>query len=107
KNLDLRLVFHDEFVDADYDLLLALDGHLILVGGIVNLALGESLFDRRNHAAQRIEPVKIFPTAFLHIQRQPFQEIRTGEWIYSIRDTCFVSDDLLSSKRDAGSVSGR
>ena len=56
-----RLARVDELVDADVDLALAGQGHLVLVGGPGDLPLEEALLDRPDDAAQLVDPAEIAP----------------------------------------------
>src|SRR5437868_12070568 len=66
KDIDRRFIAHDELVQADNDFLFSLDRTLVFIGRIVNLTLRESSLDRGNHAADRVQPVKVLPAALLH-----------------------------------------
>src|SRR5215203_6572462 len=61
ENRHPRLVRLDEVVDADDDLRAPLDCLLELVRGLGDLALGITVLDRRDHAAEPIDHLEVLP----------------------------------------------
>src|SRR6266480_1315040 len=102
KDLELRLFVHDEVIDADDHPLAVLDLPLIPVRGIRNLLLEEPFPDRRDDAAEPLDPVEISVGLFLEFVRQGLEEIRAAERIDRVRDAALVGQDLLRPEGEAG-----
>jgi hypothetical protein len=68
-----RLVSHRVLVHADDYLIAPLDGFLILVRRVLNLALWEASFDSGDHAAHRVDLAEVVERFLLHLFCQRFQ----------------------------------
>src|SRR4029079_15296532 len=90
-----RLVSHRVLIDTDDYLLASLDSFLILVGRILDLALRKSFFDRRDHAAHRVDLAEVLQCFLFHLFSQRFEEVRTAEWIDCVYEAGLFRTDLL------------
>src|SRR5947208_2594117 len=102
KDLELRLFVHDEVIDADDHPLAVLDLPLIPVCGIRNLLLEEPFPDRRDDAAEPLDPVEISVGLFLEFVRQGLEEIRAADRTVGVRDDSLFGLDLLQPEGEAG-----
>ena len=87
-----------KLVHAHDDRRSPLDGLLIRIRRILDLALNESLLDRRKRAAQRIDLIDIFASPALDVVGQSFDVIAAAQRVRLLRDAALVSDHLLGSQ---------
>ena len=100
-------------VDADDDVLAAVQLPLELVRGLGDLALEPAFLDPAHRAVEHRAGAELVDVreqllgpAF-HLVGERFDEVRTAERIGDVRDTCLVGDDLLRPQRDARGPVGR
>src|SRR5882672_9432501 len=103
----LRLVFHRVLVNTDDRLVTALKGLLVLIRRLLNFPLGETLLNRINHSAHRVNSLKVIKRACFHLVRKRLNEIRTTERVDTVSDACLFSDYLLSAQGNQRSSVGR
>src|SRR3712207_3260352 len=106
--LDLRtLVALGVAVHADDDTLRRRERSLVREGGVFDLALHEPGLDRRDRAAQIVDPVEELERAFLELARERLDEIRAAERVGAVRAAGLVGEDLLRPKGNACRALGR
>src|SRR2546425_5173712 len=91
-------------VHPHHEFFLRIDGKLILIRGVPNLALRESRLDRLDHAAEAVDLLDVLETTLLHPIGQLLDEIRAAERIDRIDHSRLVRQDLLRAKSDAGGL---
>ena len=93
KGSDARLVFLDEVVDADDDLVARLDRLLEPIRRLGDLLLRIPL-DRFDHSAHAVDDLEIVLRTPLHVEGQPLEEVGAAERVNHVGDTAFMGDDL-------------
>src|SRR6266851_2247487 len=101
-----HFLFRNELVYADNDLLSALDGALVFVGGLLDFALHVADFNGAQHSAQRVDFLDVVLRARFNFVRQFFNGVGAADGIHRIRDAGFVRDDLLRAQREQRSIFG-
>ena len=100
EDLDRIVVFLDEVVDADDDLLAPLDRLLELIRRLGDLLLRVAELDRLDHAAHAVDGVPVLQRAGFHLTGELLDEVRPAERVDDVRHAAFVGDDLLRAERD-------
>ena len=78
----------------------AVDLLLDVVSRVLNFLLDETLFNGREHAAQRIDLFDVATSSSLNFIGEAFNRIRPGERIHGLGGAGFVSDNLLGAQGD-------
>ena len=74
---------------------------------VFDLSLNEPLLYRVEHPAQIVDLLYITGGQFLDLIRQMLDSIRSPQRVRGARDTRFITDHLLRSKRNSCGVFGR
>ena len=96
-----------EFIHADDDRILGLDGTLVFVSGVLDLVLDIPRLNSAEHTAHRVDLLDIIACEVLELGRQLLDRVTSCQGIDGIGDAGFVGDDLLGAKRDAGCILSR
>src|SRR2546427_5677273 len=94
-------------VDADDDPLFPFHFPLVALRRVQYFPLGESLFDRTDHAAHLIEPPEVLAGPFFQTVRQRLDIVGAAQRIHGVRDLALVRDDLLGAQRQLDRLLGR
>ena len=97
--LDARVGFLAELVDADDDLPVRLDGGLEAVGGFLDLALNKAGFDRGNSAAELVDAGDQLGRTLLEIRGERLDVLGAAERVGRIGRAGLVHQDLLGAQR--------
>ena len=107
EELDRLLVLLLVAVDADDDPLAALDLGLVAEARLGDLALLEVLLDRRDHAAELLDPLEVVVRLPLELVRELLEVVRAAERVDRVHDARLVRDHLLRPQREPHRVLGR
>src|SRR5579885_3044666 len=94
------LFFGAEAVDADDHGVAGLDGLLILIGRLLNLAMHVADLDGVEHPAHRVNLLDVVERALLDLARQLLDGVGTRERVNRVGDARLVGDDLLRAERE-------
>ena len=84
-----------EAIDADDRPLSRLDLPLVLEGRLLDLVLDEPLLDRRDGAAQLVDPLDQLPCPRLELLGERLDEVGAAERICRVRPAGLVRKQLL------------
>ena len=96
-----------EAVDADDDLVAAVDGPLDPVRRFLDLALLEASLDRRERAAHRLDLVEVGPGCRLELVREALDVVGAGQRVGGLGHARLVRQDLLRPQGQSGGLLGR
>ncbi len=103
----MRRVGRLVFVDADDDLLAAVDRRLPPRRRFLDAQFRHAAFDRPRHAAQRLDLVDQRHRRRRDRMSQVFDVIAAAQWIDDMRDAGLLGEDQLCVARDPGRERGR
>src|SRR5215471_16690379 len=107
EDLDRLLLLHLVAVHSDDDPLAALDLGLVAEARLGDLALHEVLLDRRDHAAELVDPLEVVVRLTLELVRELLEVVGAAERVDRVHDAGLVRDHLLRTQRESRGVLGR
>src|SRR6266436_3796814 len=107
QNGNVALLFRDEIVHSNHDLIFFLDGPLELVSGFLDFPLDEAYFNGAQHSSHRIHFFDVFESTLLDFVGERFDGVGARDRVDGVGDAGFVGKNLLRAQSDQRGVLGR